>query len=386
MKVLLNVTTLHKGGVLQTSSAFILQALRHDDGIQWIFALSRGVANELAQFGVQPPAGSVVLDELPSHSSAARKQVADLEAREQPDCVFTFSGPAYVRFRNLHLIGCSNPWVTHSTLTAYRGLFPRGWFDNIFRNLYRGYWFTQADAWVVQTETARRGLARRLRRPLAQIAVISNTCGEHYLMQQGERPFPRPGQTVRLLAFSAPYRQKNLDLLPRLARELIRRRPQLDFRIVVTLPKDHVVCRELMQLAARLGVLDRIENVGPVPVARGPELYRSADICFLPTLLETFSANYPESMAMGLPIVTTDLGFAYDVCDDAALYFRPRDYRHAASVLLRLLDDRELWQRQIARGKEVLTRFPTPEERYRAYIRLLKEVVAHRDAHRATVS
>lgn len=372
MKVLLNTTTLHKGGALQTSSAFIMQALRNDSDIEWVFALSQSVARELAQFGTTAPAATV-FDALPSHSRAARGQLAELEAAVKPDCVFTFSGPAYVRFRSLHVMGCSNPWITHSTLTAYRSLFPRGWFDNIGRNLYRAYWFTKADAWIVQTETAKLGLARRLRRPLDRIAVISNTCGDQYLAQPGRRPFPNPGQKLRLLCFAAPYRQKNLDLLPYLARELERRRPGLDFKIVITLPPDHYVCRELMPLAARLGVEDRIENVGPVPVALGPELYRSCDICFLPTLLETFSATYPEAMAMGLPIVTTDLGFARDVCDDAALYYRPRGAADAAAAVLRLLDDPRLWDRLIDRGKEVVNRFPTPHERYRAYIQWLLE-------------
>lgn len=386
MKVLLNTSTLHKGGVLQTSSAFILQALRHDDGIEWILAVSKTVARELAQFGAELPSSSIVLDELPSHSRAARRQVAELEARVKPDCVFTFSGPAYVRFRNFHVMGCSNPWVTHSTLTAYRSLFPKGWMDNIARNLYRAYWFTQADAWVVQTETARVGLHRRLRRPLDRIAVISNTCGEHYLSQPGHCPFPKPGQPVRLLSFAAPYRQKNQDLIPYLIRELQRLRPGLDFKFVLTLPPEHYVGREVLGLARRLGVEDRIENLGPVPVARGPELYRSCDICFLPTLLETFSANYPESMAIGLPIVTTDLGFAHDVCDDAALYFRPRDARGAAEAILRLLDDQTLWDRLINRGKEVLTRFPTPEQRYRAYIQMLYGLVKGRETSPVTVS
>jgi glycosyltransferase involved in cell wall biosynthesis len=386
MKVLLNTTTLHKGGALQTSSAFIMQALAHQDGIAWVFALSRTVASELAQFGTTPPGATIVLDELPSHSRAARRQLAALEDEVRPDCVFTFSGPAYVRFRSFHIMGCSNPWVTHSSLSAYRSLFPRGWLDNIGRNLYRAYWFTKADAWIVQTETARLGLARRLRRPLTRIAVISNTCGDQYLSEQGRRPFPRPGQTLRLLSFAAPYRQKNLDLLPHLAREIERQRPGLDFKFLITLPPDHYVCREVMPMAARLGVEQRIENIGPVPVARGPELYRSCDICFLPTLLETFSANYPEAMAMGLPIVTTDLGFAHDVCGDAALYFAPRDARAAAAAVFRLVDDQRLWERQIERGKQVLTRFPTPEERYRAYIGQILALAGGRESAQTAVS
>ncbi|MBI2824167.1 MAG: glycosyltransferase [Planctomycetia bacterium] len=372
MKVLLNTTTLNKGGALQTSGAFILQVLRNDDGIDWTFAVSRQVADELAHFGVDARERMIVFEELPSHSKAARRQLSALEAEIRPDVVFTFSGPAYVRFRNFHLMGCSNPWVTHSTLTAYRSLFPRGWADNVARNVYRGWWFRAADAWVVQTETAQRGLARRLRLPAERIDVISNTCGERYLAEQGARPFPQPGQKVRILSFSAPYRQKNLQLLPRIAQELARRRPDLDFSIVITLPEDHYVWRLVSRRIAQAGVARVIENRGRVPVAQGPDLYRACDICLLPTLLETFSANYPEAMAMGLPIVTTDLDFAREVCGDAALYYRPHDAGAAAECVLRLLSDRTQWERQIARGKEVLKRFPTPHERYRAYVDLLR--------------
>lgn len=35
----------------------------------------------------------------------------------------------------------------------------------------------------------------------------------------------------------------------------------------------------------------------------------------MPTVLEVFSATYPEAMA--LPIVTSDLDFARDICDNA---------------------------------------------------------------------
>ena len=231
----------------------------------------------------------------------------------------------------------------------------------------------RASAWVVQTETARRGLAHRLRLPLDRVTVILNTCGERYLQNQGARPFPAPTaeQPLRILCFSAAHKHKNLEILPKLAKELSRRRPDLNFRIVLTLPPTHWLAKEVFGQAERLGVSHLLENRGWIPVAQGPDLYRSCDISFLPTLLETFSADYPEAMAMGLPIVTTDLGFAHDVCDDAALYYTPRNAQAAADCLLRLLDDRPLWERQIARGKEILTRYPTPHQRYQQYIRLL---------------
>jgi len=374
LKILLNTSTLRIGGALQTSTAFIIEALRNPGEIEWAFALSRSCARELEQFGVPVPAGAEIFDKPPTFSLAERRRLLAFEAACKPDLVFTFSGPAYVKFRNFHLLGCSTGWVTHFTWTAYRSL---GSFKSYgiyaIRFLYKWYWFRKANAWVMQTETARQGLARRLFLPLERISVILNTCGERYLQNQGARPFPHPTaeQPLRILCFSAPHKHKNLEILPALAKVLSQRRPELNFRIVVTLPTDHWLSKEILALAKKTGVDHLFENRGKVPVANGPDLYRSCDICLLPTLLETFSANYPEAMAIGLPIVTTDLDFAHDVCDDAALYYTAGDAEKAADCLLRLLDDSSLWERQIARGKEVLKRYPTPRERYEQYIRLL---------------
>jgi len=373
VKVLLNTTTIRTGGAMQTSTAFMIEALRNPGEIEWQFAVSDSGARELEQFGVELPKTMTVFDTPPTGNLAARRKLRELADRAQPDCVFTFSGPAYVKFKQFHVCGCSTPWVTHATWAAFRSLNSvREWTGCIVRTGYKRYWFRRADAWIAQTEASARGLVKRVGLPADRITVISNTCGERYRAAQAEeKPCPQPGQPIRLLCFSAPYKHKNFEIMPYVARELAARRPQLDFKIVVTLPPQDRICAAMLANAEKLGVSHRIENLGRVPVAKGPDLYRSCDISFLPTLLETFSATYPEAMAMGLPIVTTNLDFARDVCDDAALYFEPQNAASAVDSILRLLDDPQLWRRQIARGKEVLTRFPTPAQRYEQYIRFL---------------
>jgi glycosyltransferase involved in cell wall biosynthesis len=368
VRILVNTTSCRTGGTLQTSSAFITEALRDDSGIDWRYVVSPDGLFQLEQFGIQRPETMTVLEGVPASNRAARRELLAIEAKENPDCVLTFSGPAYVHFRSFHIVGCSAPWVTHASWAAFRSLNSvRDWAECIVRTAYKRYWFSQADAWIAQTETGARGLRNRLKLPADRITVISNTCGERYHQQQGEKPFPAPDQPIQLLFFSAPYKHKNFDILPDVARELEKRMPNRPFKFVVTLSPGDRICKALVSKAERLGVSDRIENAGPIPVARGPDMYRASDICFLPTLLETFSANYPEAMAMGVPIVTTDLDFARDVCDDAALYFEPQNAVSAADTLVRLLGDERLWKQQIAGGKRVLKRFPTPRERFEAY-------------------
>lgn len=54
---------------------------------------------------------------------------------------------------------------------------------------------------------------------------------------------------------------------------------------------------------------------------------------FLPTLLECFSASYPEAGFMKVPIFTSDLSFAKTICGEGAFYFNPMDCKNIASVI-----------------------------------------------------
>jgi glycosyltransferase involved in cell wall biosynthesis len=371
MHIILNTSTLFKGGALQTSTAFILQALADPLGIQWEFLLSAESAKQVSRFRALPPTIEVV-DRSPARHRPTRRRLAELVAKSRPDLVFTFSGPAYVKFPAKHAVGVTDGWVTHSTWTAYRSIrFPREWAFFALNSLYKILWYRKANHWFTQTELARRGLHRRARIPLESITVVPNTCGEHYRAQSAISQFPAPNEKLRLLSFSASYSHKNLILLPDIATNLQRLEPGLDFEMVLTLPVGDALIDRIMRRAAKLGVEQRIVNRGPVPVAEGPDLYRACHICLLPTLLETYSATYAESMAMGLPIITTDLNFAHDACRDAALYFQAGNPVAAARQIQRLIHDPKLRQQLTARGKEILTELPTPRQRYEMYVKVL---------------
>ncbi len=378
-KILFNATTLNKGGALQNVVNFLDHVLSRSTGFQWSLCLSQAVADQLDASGIVLPPGSEVFKVSPARDAQARRRLKSIEARIAPDAVFTFNGPAYVDFAAPHLLGCTEPWVTHAGLCAYRSLgFPHEWLLFWLITQYKAHWFRLADRWVMQTENSRQGLHQRLGIPLDRIDVVSNSCGAGYFQRSGSvRPPPEPGRRLRLFCFSASYKHKNLRVLPAVAAELARLEPALDFEFVTTLPP----CADLTVInerARRLGVAERFVNVGPVPIAKGPATYETCDVLFLPTVLETFSATYPEAMAMGLPIVTSDLDFARDTCGEAAVYFDPRDPRAGAEAILRLVRNPTLWSMLIARGKQELTRFPSPAQKSEAYLRLLRDMLAAR--------
>ena len=379
MRIFFDSSTVCKGGGLQVAVSFIREAIADGENHHWRFVVSPQLFDEFQQIDPHVAAEFAVQQHSPSRNRQSRRELAQLEADFSPDAVFSLFGPTYTRFSAPHLMGTALCWVTHSTWMSYRSSYPPIQWPKLFLgDVYRGLWLRGANGWVIETETARRGLSRRFLVPAEKIAVVSNTCGQLYFESQQQRPFPAAGQRVRFLCFAAAYGHKRLEMIPHVARSLAELRPQLDFQFVITLPSQEPVLEKIMRKARDLGVEDRIHNEGWIAVADGPALYRGCDVCFLPTVLETFTATYPESMAMGLPIVTSRLGFATDVCRDAALYFEPNDTADAAAKLDQLLGDEVLWNRLIADGKNVLRSLPTPRQKYDQYIECLENMVGGR--------
>lgn len=379
MKVLVNATTLVRGGAVQVAVATIREALRDPAAEHWEFAVSATVLENLQRIENVPVGRFHVFPSSPARSTTERLRLRSLERTIAPDAVFTVFGPAYVRFLAPHLLGCAMPWVTHPTSLAFRTI-PTllGRFGRFCRSRYASYWLRQADAWVTETETSRQGMQSRLGIPVATIGVVANTCAQHYFDEPGAPSCPGPNDPLRMLSFAASYPHKCLELIPDVAARLSRRWPGRPFEFVLTLPMDDPAWGRILRRSLELGVAAHVRNVGTVSVVDGPALYRSCQLSFLPTVLETFSATYPESMAMGLPIVTSDLDFAHDICGDSAVYFTPRNATAAADAIAELLQDPKRWQRLIDCGRQRLSSFLTPAQKYSAYRALIELMIAGR--------
>ncbi|MFK5892763.1 MAG: glycosyltransferase, partial [Pseudomonadota bacterium] len=332
MKVLFNATTLVMGGALQVAVSFIRQSIIGSTDIDWHYAISKEVFRELNEDEILKLSSCVtIFDTSPAKSKAQRSVLLTLENNNDFDAVFTLFGPAYVRFSIPHVCGVADGWVTHSNLLAFKSL---GSFSLSLKMLltmvYKAFWYRKSTSWIVEANNAKLGLIKRLRVKPGAIDVIQNTCGLHYLANDVEIPNMKNINTIRILCMSAYYSHKNLEIIPEIARYLYNQNNHYEFEFVLTLPKDSAGYLKILNKAKSLGVDKCICNIGPVLVNDGPAVYEGCHIVFLPSFLETFSANYPEAMAMNRPIVTCDLEHAHNACQDAALYFEPTSAKSAA--------------------------------------------------------
>jgi glycosyltransferase involved in cell wall biosynthesis len=373
-KILVNTSTLMQGGGLQVAAAMIVHAVNDPIAKDWQYMVSANAARELKGFGVDITDPRFhVFDKSPARHEDERKRALKIEAAMQPDLVFTLFGPAYVRFKSRHLCGVADPWVTHSNSIAFRKLGLVAGLKTFALMLWKAYWWKKVDYWWTEAPIARDGLVSRLGCPSERIFIIPNTTGPQFDGRDYRPEFPHE-KRVEILCLSAYYPHKDLEILPDVARQIRKLDPELKFRFTVTLPEGSPEVQKFMQRVDELGVKDCVRNIGRVPVTETPALYQQSHLSFLPSLLEVFSAVYPESFCTGVPLVTTDLRFARDICGDAAAYFTPTDPQSAAEQIVALASDAGHWQQISDSGRKAYQQLPNATEKWALQKSMLLDV------------
>ena len=79
-------------------------------------------------------------------------------------------------------------------------------------------------------------------------------------------------------------------------------------------------------------------------------LYRTADACAMPSVLESLSSAHLEAMAWEKAQVVSDLPYARDLCGDAAIYVEAENPDAWSDALIRLCEDVRLREELVGKG------------------------------------
>jgi L-malate glycosyltransferase len=118
---------------------------------------------------------------------------------------------------------------------------------------------------------------------------------------------------------------------------------------------------DLRQLAAALGVQQRVHFAGEMPPERIGDFLAALDVFVFPTRGETFGLAAVEAASAGVPVVAHDLAVLREVlaADErpAALFADAADDRAFADAIARALSDLQLRDDLIAAGRGLRTRY-----------------------------
>lgn len=368
MNILINCSNLKIGGGLQVAHSFINQ-LKHKKDHRFYVVVSSILMKQLnlSEFEKCDHIHFIEYSVKPSILKAVTgrdTRLSAIEMEKKIDRVFTVFGPSYWRPRSKHICGFAksqyiyvdSPFFEKMTLKEAVKL-------NIKKLFHIRSFNRSADAYITELWDVSHNLKSLL--PGKEIHTVTNTYNQIFDKEPIESNKHLPTfDGVTLLTISAQYPHKNLEIIPDVIKSLKKKYPNFKFRFVLTLLSDAMIINDPM-------IGESIEFIGKVDIEECPTLYKAADFMFLPTLLECFSASYPEAMKMNTPILTSDLPFARSICGEAAEYFDPMDPEDIADKIYSLASNPERQKELRTKGKEQLRKFDTAESRARKYIEII---------------
>ncbi|HAH59033.1 MAG: glycosyltransferase [Lentimicrobium sp.] len=380
MKLLINASNIHIAGPLQVAIS-VIHELKHFPEHEYHLYLSAEVENQIdltqlpANFHTYRFSGYSRGKNWISRAWLLIRRIqrsAMLEKVINPDVVFTIFGPIFWKPRSLHLAGFAIPFCIYKE-SPYFTEAPRfELFKRKLINRMRTKLFLQnTDYLVVETEEVKERMIQSFGINSDRIAVVSNTVSNIYHQPSAwsdkiKLPPRIPGE-FRLITLSANHLYKNLRIIDPVITRLRMLKPELNIKFILSIqPHQIKISKENLKY---------VHFTGPVKVNECPHLYQQCDFMFLPSLLDCFSASYPEAMKMGLPILTSDMPFAHNVCKDAAIYFDPVNPKDIALKILSLVNDPVMGAKMVAYGKRQLSSFETATSRVEKYLKLVEKLM-----------
>lgn len=370
MKLIINTSNIVIGGGIQVSLSFIEELKKISNNEYHIF-LSKEISLQLDLDSFPNNFKFYKIEQSPSALIKGRKirrVLSELEADIQPDLVFTVFGPAYWKPESIHISGFADGWCYTPHTIAYNRL-------SFLRKIrvralikFKNYLINKSDILIVETQTAKLNIVDNLKISSDRIFVVGNTY--HSIFSQYKKQYSledvNANAPFKLLSLSSFYPHKNLEIINSVIAEL-KIKSTKSFKFYLTIKEE--------QFEENFVESDYLENLGPLRISECPKVYDQMNALFLPTLLETFTANYPEAMKMGRPILTSKLDFAEELCGDAALYFNPMSPADIADKIILLSNNISLQMDLVMKGKEKLKTYNNSYDRANQYLEVFNQVL-----------
>lgn len=369
MNILINASILRVGGSVQVGDSIIRELPRYPRH-HFVIVYGNPALKEAADYAAAFPNCEVVSYSMPKFYAGivtGRNGFLDGLVREKGiEAVLTIFGPARWRPRVFHLCGFARPHLVVRDSPYKETLsFPSRVLDSLLYRVIKVLFQRSCDAIYTENPAISEGLRGMLHD--IDIYTVTGSYNQVYAHPESwdkSKVLP-PFTGVTVLTIAANFPHKNLKIIP----------PTIDY-----LRENHAGfnCRFVLSLNdGDLGKLSETQKehivfVGSLKISQCPYLYEQSDIMLLPSLMESFSACYPDAMVMRTPVITTDLSFARGSCGEAAVYYDALSPEALGEAIYRVANDPALRQRLVDAGERQLGHFDDFRQRVEKLIAILE--------------
>jgi glycosyltransferase involved in cell wall biosynthesis len=324
-KILFNCSTNIQGGAAQNAANFIMNAIDETEFgnhvIEYYYILSPQVKKILDDFGYICSNYKLV-KKSPSKNLSSRKLIHSIEKNYNPDLVFTMAGPAYVDFNASHIMGCSNPYVIFANMKDI--FFGRTFTESIYRyaqTSYQKYYIKKADNFIFQSKASQKKFSKNFNIDNKNSFIVPNAMG--LTTTEPEIKNKNLFQRDHFLIFCPfeNYPHKGLHIIPRIIEEMLKKYKA--FKFIVTTPSEF----QINYTKKNPHLMKYISLIGKQPYKSMGNLYDTADIVFMPSILEIFSSVCIEALFFRKPLVVADREFNREILGKYAIYCDPFSIR-----------------------------------------------------------
>lgn len=294
------------------------------------------------------------------------KTISDIELNYCPNFIISCFGPTYWRPKSIHIMGFALPHIIYPDSPFFNQLsfvnklvYKLSSFTKLF------YFKRDSDLLFVETNDVKNRLIAKLPEFANCICVVGNTYNHYFtnfIKPKEENNSKKNNYIVTTISSNFPH--KNLKILYDVSEYLDHiENHDIIFRVTLS---------DVEYKKNRFHLCKRIHNLGVINPSECPSVYFESDVILLPSLLECFTANIPESFFMEKPLLVSDLSFMSSLCGNAALYFNPLDPEDIALKILSLKNDNSLGIKLITNGSEMLKKYPDTNNRLTIILDFIK--------------
>ncbi|WP_312089664.1 MULTISPECIES: glycosyltransferase [Chryseobacterium] len=366
MKIIIDNSNLNAGGGLQVGLSFLndLKELNSDDLYYIIQSPNISKQIEKKHF----PENFIFYDIKDSDYKKILKRInitKKIEAEVEPNCIFTVFGPSYHKSNYPKIVGFALGQILYLDSPFYKKI-------NFFLktkilliSFIKSFFFKKnSNILIYETDDANSIYSKRNNYKIKGYTV-NNTLNSIFNSPSVWKEIKVLKSSFNIIYLTANYPHKNLDIIPKVIDEILKIGKIESFKFNLSVSKDELEFDDKYD--------KYINYLGKIQIEQVPHLYQQMDILFMPTLLEVFSTTYLEAMASKIPIVTSDLSFARDICNDAALFCSPLDSKEYADAIVKVYTNHKLKENLIIKGAENLQRFGNSMDRTLKYLDIIKK-------------
>ncbi|MBR1769132.1 MAG: glycosyltransferase [Bacteroidales bacterium] len=369
MKILINASNLKIGGGLQVADSFCKNLINFPS--HSFFAVLSSSLSKTGKAIEKYPNIEVFSYDIKNNISTllfGRDKFLDCLVREKKaDCVLTIFGPSRWNPKINHLSGFAMGQLVLKDSPFFSKL-------SIKDKIYWKFFFNLSRKYLFKRSTSLFYSENKYISECAEKILKGSKCYTvtNYYNQIYDNPSLWKDKTLKdfdgisLLCISSYYPFKNLEISIGASRILKERHKDFSFRFIFTCCEDDFPPMDE-------NIRNHFVFLGRVDLEECPSLYRQCDLVFMPSLMECFTAVYPEAMKMQRPLITSDLPFARSLCGKAAEYFSPLSEEDLAEKIFSLAQNNQRQKELISQGKEQLKQYDNYNQRSQKIIDILEK-------------